>query len=508
MVARTREAEVPCPGCAVVSNRVHSTYGRSLIDTPVGDRPVLIELTVRRLYCENVRCSRRTFAEQVEGLTVRYSRRTPAARRVLEAVAVALAGRAGSRLAAALHTRVSRSTLLRAVMALPDPAWTVPRVLGVDDFATRRGQHYGTVLIDCETGQPLDLLPGRDAATLAGWLREHPGSEIICRDRGGSYADGARTGAPSAIQVADRFHLWQNLGTAVERSVSRHNHCLKEAVSRTDGLSSDAVADRADAEREMSPIEARIRERHATVHALLAQGHSIREIARELHMGGNTVRRTARATVPEELLSGRRQRRPSQLDPYKPHLDKRWAAGFTNAIHLHAELQELGYRGSYQTISDYLRPRRRRRICVVAPAPPGVRQVTGWMMRKPEHLGDEERRQFIAVLAQCPELTALHRHVRTFAEILTTRSGQHLKDWVTATRAEDLPGLHTFATGLEKDWDAVVQGLTTRWNSGPVEGRVNHIKMIKRQMFGRAKLPLLRKRVLLTAARPTTDSRR
>ncbi|MEV7237891.1 ISL3 family transposase [Streptomyces sp. NPDC051020] len=471
-----REAAVQCPGCAVVSNRVHSTYGRRPADTPVGDRPALIKLTVRRLYCENMRCSRRTFAEQVDGLTVRYSRRTPAARRFLEAVAVALAGRAGSRLAAALHTRVSRSTLLRAVMALPDPAWAVPRVLGVDDFATRRGQHYGTVLIDCETGQPLDLLPGRDAATLADWLREHPGSESICRDRGGSYADGARTGAPNAIQVADRFHLWQNLGTAVERSVRRHHDCLTKFAVRDDGLTNDAVADQADAEKEMSPIEARIRERHATVHALPAQGHGIREIARELHMGGNTVRRTARAAVPEESLSGRRQPRPSQLDPYKPHLDKRWAVGFTNAIHPHAELQELGYRGSYQTISDYLRPRRRR-IRVVTPAPPGVRQITGWMMRHPEHLGDEERRQFTTVLAQCPELGALHRHVRTFAEILTTRSGQHLKDW-----------------------DAVVQGLTTCWNSGPVEGRVNHIKMIKRQMFGRAKLPLLRKRVLLTAA--------
>ncbi|MFH8573020.1 transposase [Streptomyces sp. NPDC017993] len=98
-----------------------------------------------------------------------------------------------------------------------------------------------------------------------------------------------------------------------------------------------------------------------------------------------------------------------------------------------------------------------------------------------------------------PELTALHGHVRAFAEILTVRSGQHLKDWIAATRADDLPGLHTCTTGLEKDWDAVVQGLTTCWNSGPVEGRVNHVKMIKRQMFGRAKLPLLRKRVLLTA---------
>ncbi|MFD7608832.1 ISL3 family transposase [Streptomyces mirabilis] len=390
LVARTRETEVACPDCAALSSRVHSTYESCLADTPVGDRPVLIKLTVRRLYCENARCGRRTFAEQVEGLTVRYSRRTPAARRVLEAVAVALAGRAGSRLAAALHIRVSRTTVLRAVMALPDPAWIVPRVLGVDDFATRRGQHYGTVLIDCETGQPLDLLHGRDAATLAGWLRKHPGSHIICRDRAGSYAEGARTGAPNAVQVADRFHLWQNLGTAVERNVSRHNNCLKAAAVTTDAPASDAVVDVADVEKEMSPIEARIRERHAIVHALLAQRHGIREIARELHMGGNTVRRTAHAASPEELLSKRRQARPSQLDPYKPHLDKRWAEGFTNAIQLYAELQELGYRGSYQTISDYLRPRRRRRIRVVTPAPPSVRQATGWMMRHPEHLGDDK----------------------------------------------------------------------------------------------------------------------
>lgn len=350
LVARTRDTEVACPGCAAFSSRVHSTYGRCLADTPVGNRPVVIKLTVRRLYCENARCSWRTFAEQVEGLTVRYGRRTPAARRFLEAVAVALAGRAGSRLAAALHMWVNRTTMLWAVMALPDPSWTVPKVFGVDDFATRRGQHYGTVLIDCETGQPLDLPPGRDAATLAGWLREHPGSEVICRDRAGSYADGARTGAPNAVQVAGRFHLWQNLATAVERNVSRHNNYRKTVVVRTDGLPSEAIADRADAKRVMSPIEARIRERHATIHALLTQGHGIREIARELHMGGNTVRRTARAASPEELLSGRHQPRPSQLDPYKPHLDKRWAEGSTNATQLQAELQDLGYRGSYQTI--------------------------------------------------------------------------------------------------------------------------------------------------------------
>ncbi|GHC89574.1 transposase [Streptomyces flavofungini] len=227
-------------------------------------------------------------------------------------------------------------------------------------------------------------------------------------------------------------------------------------------------------------------------------------------MGGNTVRRAARAETPEQMFNGRHQPRPSQLDPFKAHLDRRWAEGHTNAIHLHADLKERGYQGSYQTISDYLRPRRRRRILIVGPAPPGVRQVTGWMMRHPDHLREEDREQLADILARCPGLAAGEQLVRSFAGILTTRSGQHLKDWVIAAQAEDLPGLHTFAHGLEKDWDAVLQGLTTRWNSGPVEGRVNHNKMIKRQMFGRAKLPLLRKRVLLTAirhpARAVTDS--
>ncbi|MFI8308918.1 ISL3 family transposase [Streptomyces sp. NPDC085927] len=497
IVARTLDGNVSCPDCALPSDRVHSCYERRLADTPVGDRPVLIELTVRRLYCDNARCGRRTFVEQVEGLTFRYGRRTSVSRRLLEAVTVALAGRAGARPAVMLHSTVSRTTLLRLLMALPDPSWEVPKVFGVDDFATRRGQHYGTVLIDCETLKPLGLLPGRDAGTLAARLREHPGIEVICRDRAGSYAEGARIGAPQAVQVADRFHLWQNLGTAVEQSVRQYNGCLRSPSSGPGDLP-DIEPPPA---KETSPVEARIRARHALVHTLLDQGHGIREIARELHMGGNTVRRCARAATPEELLGGRRQPRPSRLDPYKSHLDKRWAEGFTNAIQLHSELQALGYRGSYQIISDYLRPRRRRRIRVVGPSSPGVRQVTGWIMRHPDRLSEGEGRQLTEVLTRCPELEAAHRLVRSFAEILSTRTGQHSKDWVVNARAEELPVLHSFATGLEKDWGAVVQGLTSEWSSGPVEGRVNHIKMVKRQMFGRAKLPLLRRRVLLTAAR-------
>jgi transposase len=507
--ARARAEGAACPRCGRFSRRVHSGYERRLADAPVGGQPVTIRLAVRRFFCDSPDCGAVTFAEQVEGLTARRARRTPLLARMLTAVGLALSGRAGARLSGALDLPASRSGMLRLVVALPDPQAGTVKVLGVDDFAFRRGRDYGTILINAETGRPVDLLRDREAQTLEEWLREHPGTEVICRDRAGAYADGGRKGAPEAIQVADRWHLYHNLAGHVEKTVARHRHCLQEASRKPEAAGAagsqgapgllHAAAAAAARQAGDSALAARTRQRYEQVQALRAQGMGIKPVMRQTGLSRETVRRFTRAASVDELLAKAGHGRPSLLDDYQPYLHQRWNEGCTSARTLHAELKQRGYTGSYGAVANYVLPFRRAGTAPPAvPAPPKARDLTRWILAGPGSLGDDEKGKLARARERCPHLDALAGHVTEFAKILTGLHGSRLDDWITAVEADDQPDLHSFARGLRQDHDAVLNGLTLPWSSGVVEGNVNRLKMIKRQMYGRAAFPLLRKRVLLS----------
>jgi transposase len=505
LAARVRASTADCPRCGQPAARVHSSYRRHLADAPISGCPVAIVLRVRRFFCDNAGCPARTFAEQVPRLTIPRARRTGLLTAALEAIGLALAGRAGARLAEKLGMAVSRDSMLRLVRALPDPPIGTPEILGVDDFALRRGHVYGTVIIDILTHRPLDLLGDRTSDTLADWLRAHPGVQIVCRDRAGAYAEAIRAGAPDAVQVADRWHLWQNLVEAVEKVVRQQHADLREpapAGPEPDSAATALPVTSADANPQVPPtgptrLATRTQERHTAVHTLLATGASVSAISQNLGLDRKTVRRFARADSVAELLTAH-STRASVLDDYTDYLQQRWAAGTPDAVALAAEITALGYRGSVKTVRRYLQPLRSRQPATPRPpAPPTVRDATGWLTRHPESLTDDERGARDAVLERSPVLRATHDRVSEFAEILTQRHGHELHGWLQRVDTNGAPALRSFATGLERDLDAVTAGLTLSYSSGPVEGTVNRIKMIKRQMFGRANFDLLRKRVLL-----------
>nr|WP_258017433.1 ISL3 family transposase [Streptomyces noursei] len=320
---RARASDAVCSGCHRRSSRVHVRYHRHLADLPFGGRRVLVIVHIRRFKCVNHRCAQATFSEQVPGLTTPFARRTPLLTEALIKVALALAGRPGSRLVAQLAMPCGRDVLIRLIRAQPLPEPGRIEVLGVDDFATRRRQSYNTILIDMDSHKPVDVLPDREAETLAAWLRQHPEVQAVCRDRAGAYAEGIRMGASQATQHADRFHLWQNLCDAVQKTVASHHGCLREAAAAQVApgepeLPTPAPTPAAEPvipPQRVYPLAERTRARYTEVHDRLARGLSRSAIARELNLERRTVRRFANAMCVEELL-GKAEHRVTKLDPY------------------------------------------------------------------------------------------------------------------------------------------------------------------------------------------------
>jgi transposase len=516
---RARAGDGACSRCRRRSSRVHARYQRQLADLPLGGRRVLVIAHIRRFKCLNRRCGQSTFSEQTPGLTTPFARRTPPLTGALVKVALALAGRPGSRLAAELAMPSCRDVLIRLIRAQPLPGAGRIEVLGVDDFAVRRGQSYNTILIDMDTHKPVDVLPDRESGTLAAWLRGHPEVGVVCRDRAGAYTDGIRTGAPQAIQVAGRFHLWKNLCEAAERTVAAHHHCLRAAaaahqvepaVPEPPAPVPLPAAEPAALPGRTYRLAGRTRARYAAVHESLARGLSRSAVSRELNLDIQTVRRFANAACAEELL-GKAEHRPTRLDPYIDLVNQRWNEGVTSAEAITADLRALGFKGDAQTVRRYLKPFRlpgasrshpdphRRNPAPAAPAVPKPRAISKALLTHPDHLTEDDALIVKNATAGCVHIERLHQHVRSFAKIMAQRRGQELPAWLEAAEADDLPELRSLAAGLRRDLAAVINGLTLEHSSGAVEGNVTRVKRLKRDGYGRANFDLLRAQILIAA---------
>jgi transposase len=490
-----------CPRCRRWSDRVHSHYTRQLADLPIGGIPVVIHLRVRRFRCSNLQCPRATFAEQVPNLAAPYARRTKALHVALEHLGLVVGARPGHRLGRHLGLLASRHVLLRLVRGLPDPQAAPAHVLGIDEFAVRRGHKYGTVLVDGERHRPMDLLDGRSAEQFAAWLRERPSPEIICRDRAGCYAEGARLGAPAATQVADRWHLLANLGDAVETIAAQHRRCW-----RGDPLEKLSVALVATIPLPVPVLDTngrlaqRRHERFEHVQVLLARGMSLTAIGRALHLTRKIVRKYARASTADAASTRRTAPGPSPLlTQFLPYLNRRWQEGCDNGKLLLDELRAQGYRGSRRTLGRYVTARRQGAPPPEPPsAPPSPRGIASLVLRPPGNLDPAEVQQLQEVCDRCPELATTRDLARRFATVLRERQGgDAFHAWVADTNGCSIPRLTSFAAGLRRDEAAVIAGLTLPWSSGVVEGHNTRIKLIKRMMYGRGRFDLLRKRVLL-----------
>src|SRR5215471_9405295 len=362
---------------------------------------------------------------------------------------------------------VSRHTALRILLKIPLPGVTVPRVLGIDDFALRRGLVYATVLTGAETGRRVDVVPGRTAGVTEKWLLGHPGAEVVCRDGSGAYGEAVSRALPTAVQVGDRWHLWHGLGEAVRKEVAAHSACWAKGMPLQEG------------KRAATTLE-----RWQQVHDLRAQNVGLLDCARRLNLSLNTVKRYDRASEPDRLQRVPKYR-PTLVDPHRDYLRKRRAQEPGAPVQqLLREIRERGYQGSSNLLVRYINQGR-----LEADHPHlSPRRAARILLTRPDRLTGGQAETLARIEAACPEMTALAALIRLFAEMLTPAGDNEarLQRWVTSAREADLPHLNSFTRGLDLDSQAATAALTLPYPNGRTEGVSNKTKMIKRQMYGRA----------------------
>ncbi len=551
-----------CPSCGSPSDHVHCQYQRTVHDVPCGGRRVVLRLCVRKFFCRVPTCHRKVFAERLPDLVQPWARVSNRLLEELKALGLAASAQVNERLAPRLGMKVKAPTLLRYIRAIPPPADTSVRVLGIDDFAMKRGDCYGTILVNIEKSKPLNLLPDRTAEAVLPWLKSHQEIEVVSRDRASSYADAVKRALPHATQVADRYHLIRNLREHLQQFLDRKRTWLPEiediplkAVSTDDrGLASaletqtsvipsraapsTASASSTDqpqeqvqpelpngqmgqemefacltyAERKKKISRDKRYARYEQVLALHQAGMGQRAIAREMHMSRRIVRRFLTSeTFPERASgSGRRPKSKGKLDPYLAYLHERWNAGEHTGSHLFREIKERGYTGSESLLRRFLSEWRAELPPTPRQGPPRKPRLAPQGAKK-RHLSSrgasflmillssklsEVQQQQVEQMKHNEDLRTVYLLSQEFVTMLKERQVEALDSWLKRAKACHVAELSSFVNGIRRDYAAVEAAFRLPWNNGIVEGHVNRLKFLKRQMFGRAHLDLLRVKVL------------
>lgn len=521
--ARSRHVGACCPDCRRRSSDVHGYYDRQPDDLPVAGRRVRLELRVRRYACRNVACSRRTFAERHPMLIAPLARRTKRLATAQARIGIALGGAPGSRLGGHLAMPTSHDTMLRLVRRIPLPILPEPTAIGIDDWAMKKRLRYGTIIVDLERHRPIDLLPDRTAPVVVDWLRERNGIEVVARDRSTEYKRAIVAGAPDAMQVADRWHLLFNVRQMVERwAIGAHARLRHLPLEQTTGLPKPArtkAFPRTTSDRDCA-ADSRSRRwaRYDDVRRRFLAGETLRAITRSTRLARATVHKFAHAeSFPERATHSPK---PSMIDPYLPLLEARLAEGCENGLQLWRECQDQGYPGTHKQIHRWLQDRRsapsphtpKRAVAETTPSMsmppssplPSPKQLAWLIVKAPDTRAAEETCA-IRHISQDPDADVVIRLARRFVDLVrrvgikSCNAGAAFDEWLLDAKNCGVRPLETFASGLEKDGAAVRAALRTAWSNAQAEGQITKLKLLKRSMYGRGKIDLLRQRLLLAA---------
>lgn len=505
-----------CPVCNKRSSKIHSRYSRTLLDLPISGHLSKVKLKARKYFCDNRECPRKVFTERFDYEIKPYYRRMIRSNDLLLRMALELGGNTGSAISRYIGVPVSPSTILRVIKRLDiQPKAITSGVIGVDDWAFKKGKTYGTVIVDLERKEVVDLLPDRESGTLAEWLKKHPEIKTVSRDRSGPYALGVKTGAPHARQVADRFHLLMNLGDATKRIFQSkgkelreiftlYNDPKKETSQPANIIESPVKNTTSVTEPSLTTANISIDKQHKfeKVKELYSKGIAIRQIARTVKLARGTVRKY----VTMEQLVKRQSRTTTNLDAFIDFLIQEDNRGNTYR-ELHKTIIEMGFNGKYtqfcckmNEIYD-MQPSLR-------PKPTGPALVKTWsptrlslmLYMEPDELKRDDDKDFLKLLFEkSPQIAKMEKLVKGFKKLFIVKEDGMLKNWIEEVLKSDC-GLNNFAKNLLKDYEAVNNAVITTISNGQVEGQVNRIKNIKRKMYGKAGFQLLRKMVLAKSA--------